>query len=105
LKGKSRDRKKCRSGVRKVDVSLARVRGRTGTNCRFIRQPNRYQLTNPQNCRRPILFRASGSKKWKFQFPVNLASGLYRVQARATDKAGNKETPKKRRNIVFFSVP
>jgi hypothetical protein len=33
-----------------------------------------------------------------------LHTGDYRVQARGTDKAGNKETPKKRRNIVFFTV-
>jgi hypothetical protein len=105
LDGKSRDPKPCVSGLRKVQVSLARVRGRTGTNCRFIRRPNRYTLTDPQNCRRPVLFEATGLKKWTFTFPVDLKPGLYRVQARATDKAGNKETPKKGRNIVFFSVP
>jgi hypothetical protein len=104
LKGKARDRKKCASGVQKVQVSLARVRGRTGTNCRFIKRPSRYQLTHPQNCRRPVLFLATGRNKWTFRFPVDLKPGLYRVQARATDKAGNKETPKKRRNIVFFAV-
>jgi CSLREA domain-containing protein len=105
LKGKARDRKGCPSGLRKVQISLARVRGRSGVNCRFIRQPGRYQLTHPQNCRRPILFRATGRRKWTFNFPVDLRAGTYRVQARATDKAGNKETPKKRRNIVFFTVP
>ncbi len=104
LRGRSKDQKKCRSGVRRVQVSIARVKGRTGTNCRFIRHPNRYQLTAPKNCRRPTLFKAKGTKKWAFAFTLRLKPGLYRVQARATDKARNKETPKKRRNIVFFSV-
>jgi hypothetical protein len=104
LKGKSRDRLPCKSGLRKVEVSLARVRGRTGVNCRFLRQPDRYLLTPRKNCRRPTLFRATGLRKWKFTFPLELRPGLYRAQARATDKAGNKETPKKGRNIVVFEV-
>jgi hypothetical protein len=104
LHGRSHDRKKCRSGVGKVQVSLARVRGRTGVNCRFVRSDERYQLTGRKNCRQPTLFRATGTSKWSFSFDLRLRPGLYRVQARATDKKGNKETPKKRRNIVFFSV-
>jgi hypothetical protein len=87
-----------------VQVSLARVSGRTGVNCRFITRPDRYDLTAPKNCRQPTLFQATGTKKWTFTFSARLAPGLYRVQARATDKAGNKETPNKRLNIVFFSV-
>jgi hypothetical protein len=104
LKGTSRDRAGCKSGLRKVEVSLARVRGRTGVNCRFIRRPDRYLLTPRKNCRRPTLFRAAGTRKWKFTFPLRLRPGTYRAQARATDKAGNKETPKKGRNIVLFTV-
>jgi hypothetical protein len=73
-------------------------------NCRFLRQPDRYLLTPRKNCRRPTLFRATGLRKWKFTFPLKLRPGLYRAQARATDKAGNKETPKKGRNIVVFEV-
>jgi hypothetical protein len=80
------------------------VKGRTGTNCRFIKKPNKYALTAPKNCRRPTLFKATGTDKWTFTFPVKLKPGLYRVQARGTDKAKNKETPKKNRNIVFFEV-
>ncbi len=104
LKGKSRDPARCRSGLRKVDVSLARVKGRTGVNCRFIRSSTRYALTARKNCRRPSLFRATGKGRWKFTFKVALHRGQYRAQARGTDKAGNKETPRKRRNIVFFTV-
>jgi 6-phosphogluconolactonase (cycloisomerase 2 family) len=104
LSGKSRDRRPCASGVRRVLVSLARVSGRTGVNCRFIKSRSHYRLTGRRNCRRPVLFKATGTKKWTFTFPLLLKPGLYRVQARAVDKAGNKETPKKRRNIVFFEI-
>jgi hypothetical protein len=85
-------------------VSLARVNGRTGVNCRFITEQDRYVLTRPKNCRAPTLFTATGTKRWKFTFDIHLLRGDYRVQARAFDKAGNKETPKKRQNIVFFTV-
>ena len=105
LSGRSADHRDCPSGVVRVDVSLARVAGRTGVNCRFIKKPNRTGLTKPQNCRRPVLFRATGTDKWAFTFDVPLKPGLYRVQARGTDRARNKETPKKRRNIIVFDVP
>jgi hypothetical protein len=104
LSGRSADHRDCPSGVNRVDVSLARVAGRTGVNCRFIKRPNRTGLTKRQNCRRPVLFKATGTDRWTFTFPVRLPAGLYRVQARGTDKARNKETPKKNRNIVFFQV-
>lgn len=104
LKGRARDHADCPSGLRRVQVSLARVKGRTGVNCRFIKRPDRFVLTGSQNCRRPVLFSAVGTDSWKFTFPVALEPGLYRAQARGTDKAGNKETPKKGRNIVFFEV-
>jgi hypothetical protein len=104
LRGRSKDRNgKCPSGLRRVEVSLAKVSG-TGLNCRFLQRPNRFLLTPFQNCRRPVLFTASGKKKWSYGFRVNLAPGKYRAQARARDMAGNKETPRKRRNIVFFEV-
>jgi len=104
LKGRSADHRDCPSGVARVDVSLARVAGRTGVNCRFLKKPDRLGLTRAQNCRKPVLFKATGTDKWTFTFPVRLPRGLYRVQARGTDKSRNKETPKKKRNIVFFEV-
>jgi hypothetical protein len=73
-------------------------------NCRFIKVPTRYSLTPQQNCRRPVLFTAKGTKRWTYTFALKLKPGLYRVQARAVDKSRNKETPKKGRNIVFFTV-
>jgi hypothetical protein len=35
---------------------------------------------------------------------VKLPPGKYRAQARAIDNAGNKEDPRKRRNIVSFTI-
>jgi hypothetical protein len=105
LAGRSQDRgAPCPSGLKKVQVSLAKVSGRTGVNCRFLQSKTTFALTERRNCRRPVLFTATGTDRWKFQFDLQLPPGLYRAQARALDVAGNKETPKKRRNIVFFEV-
>jgi hypothetical protein len=105
LTGRAHDRGgACPSGVRRVQVSLAQVAGRTGVNCRFVRSRTKFQLTRRQNCRRPVLFDATGTDAWSFAFNLKLKPGKYRVQARAIDNARNKETPKKKRNIVFFTV-
>ena len=104
LRGSASDPGECRSGVERVQVSLARVSGRTGVNCRFLTRPDRYRLTRPQNCRRPVLFTARGTGNWTFRFPVRLKPGLYRVQARSTDAARNKERPTRGRNLVSFRV-
>jgi hypothetical protein len=56
------------------------------------------------NCRQPILFIADGTTQWQFRFRVKLKPGKYRAQARGYDEVRNKETPKKRQNIVVFTV-
>jgi hypothetical protein len=102
--GTSRDRRPCRSGVRRVQVSIARVRGGTnGVNCRFIKSARRFRLTRPTDCRDPVMFRAEGKPRWIFELPYRLEPGKYRAQARATDRRGNKERPAKR-NIINFRV-
>src|SRR4051812_13162232 len=104
LAGRSADAKgECASGLDRVQVSRARVSG-TELNCRFVKKPNRFVLTPFRNCRKPVMFRAAGTSKWGFTFRVKLAPGKYRAQARGFDRARNKETPTKRRNIVFFTV-
>lgn len=104
LRGTSQDAGgSCPSGVQRVEVSMAKVSG-TGLNCRFIRRSRRFLLTAFRNCRQPVLFRARGTTSWRFTFRGVLPPGKYRVQARAYDQARNKETPRKRRNIVFFTV-
>jgi hypothetical protein len=104
LKGTSRDpRGDCPSGVQRVEVSMAKVSG-TDLNCRFIQRSNRFVLTPFQNCRQPILFVARGTTDWTFTFRGTLLPGKYRAQARAYDNARNKETPKKRRSIIYFEV-
>ena len=104
LRGGAREVGDCRSGVQRVQVSLARVSGRTGVNCRFLTRPDRYRLTRPQNCRRPVLFTARGTGNWSFRFPVRLRPGRYRMQVRSTDVARNKERPTRGRNMVSFGV-
>jgi hypothetical protein len=105
LVGRSRDRgDPCPSGVERVEVSMAKVSG-TDLNCRFVRSANRFVITPFRNCRRPILFRAVGTTSWRFTFQGVLTPGKYRAQARGYDNAHNKETPKKRRNIIVFDVP
>jgi hypothetical protein len=103
LSGTSKDAAgKCPSGIKFVQVSLARVKGRTGVNCRFVKSATRYTITPEQNCRKPVLFKAKGTKKWSFTFKLRLPRGAYRAQARGTDKSGNKETPRTGRK--FFTV-
>ena len=105
LVGRSRDRgDPCPSGVQRVEVSMAKVSG-TDLNCRFVRSSNRFVITPFRNCRRPILFVARGTRSWRFVFRGVLPPGKYRAQARGYDNARNKETPKKRRNIIVFDVP
>jgi hypothetical protein len=103
LTGTSSDPDPCASGVQRVEISMARVKG-TDLNCRFIRSSNRFVITPFQNCRQPVLFIARGTTSWKFTFNVRLSPGKYRAQARAYDNVRNKETPKKGRNIIYFKV-
>ena len=51
-----------------------------------------------------ILLRARGHERWRFALRTRLPRGNYRIDVRAVDITGNKETPNKRRNIVRFRV-
>jgi hypothetical protein len=103
LSGRSRDPDPCPSGVERVEVSMAQVSG-TGLNCKFLRSSSRFILSPFRDCRTPIRFVATGTTRWSFRFNVALAPGKYRAQARAYDVRRHKETPKKHRNIIFFTV-
>jgi hypothetical protein len=90
--------------VARVDVSIAKVRGKgRGSNCDFVRSGGTLAPIY-SNCRRPILLRAKGTRKWTFRRVVRLTPGHYRVVARGVDIYKNKERPAKRRNISYFSV-
>jgi hypothetical protein len=104
LKGTSADQRRCRSGVQRVAVSLARIVGRHPTMCRFVNHRDRYSLTQRRNCRRPRLFRAAGTGRWSFTFRGAFKPGKYRAQARGYDRAGNKETPTGRRNVIRIEI-
>jgi hypothetical protein len=98
LRGKAGDRGPCGGRVDRVLVSVAEVSGGT---CRFFGPDG--TLTAPRSCRRPLVLPAEGTDRWTFDRTLSLRLGArYRVQARAVDAAGNKETPKAGRNIVKF---
>ena len=85
--------------VGQVLISLART-ARHG--CEFVNRKGR--LTKRRSCRRGILMRARGHERWRFALRTRLPRGNYRIDVRAVDITGNKETPNKRRNIVRFRV-
>ena len=109
LSGTSRDAG-CRSSnlisgaghVARVDVSIAKVRGKSTVNCRFLKANGR--LTANRRCRRPVLLPAKGLERWSFRIAAKLPAGHYRAVVRAVDRAANKERPAKGRNIVTFVV-
>jgi hypothetical protein len=89
--------------VSRVDVSIAKVRGKgAGVNCRFVRADGK--LTGNRRCRKPVLLPARGQEKWRFALKTKLPRGHYRAVVRAVDRARNKERPAKGRNIVLFDV-
>ena len=80
----------CR-GLAKVVLSLARVTEEQGQRCQFVKSKNEYRLTDPRSCSKRVLFTATGLKRWRFTFDVDLSPGQYLVDVRAVDKSGNKE--------------
>jgi hypothetical protein len=92
-----------RTGVKVVNVSIQKVRGNgRGRDCRFVKRDG--TLTGWRSCRKPVLLRAHGTSRWSFRKTYRLPPGVYRAVARATDLAGNRELPAKRRNIVKFVI-
>jgi hypothetical protein len=88
-----------RGKVARVYVSLAQVR--RGGRCRFLGRGG--GLHGWTSCRRPVLFRAKGTSRWRLTLRAHLPRGKYRVVARAYDASANKEQPA-HRNIVRFTV-
>jgi pseudomonalisin len=102
LSGKTSDRgcgPRGRGAVRRVQISIART-GRHG--CSFVDASGR--LTPARACRRPILLPAKGHNSWSFSMRVHLPPGNYRVVARGTDTAGNKERPRKGKNTLKLRI-
>jgi hypothetical protein len=109
VSGTSRD-KGCKSTntitgaghVARVDVSIAKVRGKSLVHCRFLKANGK--LTGNRRCRKPVLLPAKGLERWSLRFAAKLPRGSYRLVVRAVDRARNKEKPAKGRNIVSFRV-
>jgi hypothetical protein len=101
VKGHSTDRG-CEGKVARVYVSVAKVR--RGGTCRFLQHDGSLSTTWT-SCRKPVLFRARGTKRWHLKLHARgLPPGIYRVVVRAFDAAGNKERPARHRNIVRVRV-
>jgi hypothetical protein len=87
-----------RGRVKRIEVSIARTIGR---RCRFVLAGGR--LGGPRSCARPVYaFRARVTfdarrhlNRWllRKRFARLLPRGSYRLQARATDLSGNRESP------------
>jgi hypothetical protein len=109
--GKSHD-KGCRGAngivvagkIGRVLVSVARVKGKTKhQRCAFLKSKTG-TIGRFGNCRKPILLRARGTKKWSITLkPKGLPRGNYRVVVRAIDAAKNKERPRGA-SIAHFKV-
>ncbi|MEA2439713.1 MAG: hypothetical protein QOH76_1137, partial [Thermoleophilaceae bacterium] len=85
-RGHSRDRG-C-AGLRRVEVSIARLEGR---KCRFLR--SRARLTRRRSCSKPLWVRAKGTKRWSFKLRGPVQPGSYRIVVRAIDRKGHRERP------------
>jgi hypothetical protein len=82
-------------------VSVAKVKGRHG--CRFLGKHGRL-AQRMHGCRRPVLHRLKGKTHWHLKLRAHLPRGIYRVVVRAYDGAGNKERPKRGRNMLRLRI-
>jgi hypothetical protein len=94
VRGRSRDRG-C-AGLSREYVSIALVHG---TSCRFLTK--RGTLTGPRRCRRPVLLRTHGTRRWSLRVSGKLRKGSYRLVARGVDSSGNKERPRPGNSMHF----
>ena len=79
---------RCSAGIARVEVAVARAAG--PGRCRFVSARGR--LSKPRRCRRPVLIRAAGTDAWSARVRLP-RRGRYRLTARATDRAGLKQSP------------
>jgi hypothetical protein len=94
----TRDRGCKGSKVRRLRVSIARLRGH---RCQFVTRRGR--LTRKRSCRRAVLLRPHrGRKRWTLRIRhAHLRRGRYRLTALAVDKAGNRERAARRNRVKF----
>jgi Zinc carboxypeptidase len=102
LSGRTRDRGCGRNGagvVRRVYVAVYRaVRG----GCRYLQGNGR--LSRRRACRRPIIIRARGTTRWRFNRRARLPRGRYAAWAVGVDARGNQERGRLRGRTVSFRV-
>jgi WD40-like Beta Propeller Repeat len=81
-----------RSGVKRVDVALAR---RKDGRCRFLQGS---KLGLRKRCGKPVYFRYRGNRRWRAKLR-GLAAGRYVVRFRTTDAKGNRTKDAKPRVV------
>lgn len=92
------------AGVKRVLISIAKVRGRgRGRTCRFV-LANGHVARRHSDCRHPKLLPAQGTAKWSFALKAHLKPGRYRLVVRAVDANGNRESPASGKNAISFRV-
>jgi hypothetical protein len=96
VRGSARDR-----GCAGLQGELVAVRFGTHGRCRFLAANGR--LGRARSCTRPLRLRARGKRAWKLQLKAHLPRGRYSLQARALDRRGNWEPPR-RRNRVRITI-
>lgn len=57
--------------------------------CRFVATNGR--LGSARSCFRPVFLTASGHTHWSLRLKRRLPRGIYQVQSRAVDRAGNRQ--------------
>jgi hypothetical protein len=87
VRGSTRDRGCRGSRVKRLRVTVARLRGH---RCQFVTRRGR--LTHTRSCHKPVLLRARRHHGWTVRIShAHLKRGRYRARVRATDAAGNWE--------------
>jgi hypothetical protein len=87
VRGSTRDRGCRGSRVKRLRVTVARLRGH---RCQFVTRRGR--LTHTRSCHKPVLLRPRRHHGWTVRIShAHLGRGRYRARVRATDAAGNWE--------------
>jgi hypothetical protein len=95
VRGTARDRG-CGGRVQRVQVALAR---RSGKRCSFVRSGRRF--TRARSCSKRLWLTARGTSSWRLVIRRRLPAGHYKMWARSTDRAFNRERVTRRTTRTF----
>jgi hypothetical protein len=95
VRGKARDRG-CGGRLQRVQVALAK---RSGKRCSFVRSNRRF--TRARSCSKRVWLAARGTSSWRLVIRRRLSAGHYKMWARSTDRAFNRERVSRRTTRTF----